>query len=391
MVLGHDAGSGDGPTILHLSCDFPDPMVGNKTPAVRNLIGHTPRFRHLVYSLNRVSWKWGDVAIPFAADRVAVAYGAPPKGLLLAGALDRLAGFLASDLEERGWKPDLIHAHKFSIEGLLGLSLGRRLGLPLVCSVWGNSDRRIIRARPDLRSRWQEVADFASLVLPATPWALEALGETLRVDPAKTVMVPIVPTSEVELPPTSGSTRLACVLRLDDHVNKGVGTLVAALAKLRGEFPDLALDLIGSGSPRAVVEVRELIGRAGMQGVVRLAGLVPNERMAAELNGCAAMVLPSRRESYGLVYVEALLAGVPILLSRGRGIDGFLPSDRIGYACNPDDVDDVAAGLRHIVTNQTALKASIAEMQKNGAFDLLKAASISRSYTQALDRLLAQR
>lgn len=365
-------------------------MVANKTPAVRNLIGHTPRFRHLVYSLNRVSWKWSDVAIPFATDRVAVAYGAPPKGLLLVKALDRLAGFLAKDLERRGWKPDIIHAHKFSIEGLLGYGLARRLGRPLVCSVWGNTDGRLIRARPDLRSRWQEVADFASLVLPATPWALETIGRSLRVDKAKTAMVPIVPTSEVELQPTGASTRLACVLRLDDHVNKGVGTLVAALAKLRGEFPDVVLDVIGSGNPRAAMNVQDVVERARMQGVVRLVGLVPNDRMAAELNSCAAMVLPSRRESYGLVYVEALLAGIPILFSRGRGIDGFLPADRIGYACNPDDVDDVAAGLRHIMTNQVALKASIADMQKNGAFDQFKAASISRAYTHAVDHVLAR-
>ena len=386
-----DAESGRNQSILHLSCDFPDTMVGNKTPAVRNLIGQAPGFRHLVYSLNRVSWTWSDVAIPFAADRVAVAYGAPPKSLMLLRALDRLARFLANDLQERGWKPDIIHAHKFTIEGLLGYSLARRLGRPLVCSVWGNTDGRIIRARPDLRSRWQEVADFASLVFPVTPWALEALSRSLRIDKTKIATLPIVPTNEVELKPAGGSTRLACVLRLDDYVNKGVVTLVAAVAVLRREFPDLTLDLIGSGSPRTVMDVHEVVERAKMQGVVRLIGQVPNDRMAAELNRCAAMVLPSRHESYGLVYVEALLAGIPILLSRGRGIDGFLPIGRIGYACNPDDVNDVAAGLRHILTNQVALKASIAEMQTSGAFDVFKAASISRTYIDAVDRVLALR
>lgn len=367
-------------------------MVGNKTPAVRNLIGRAVDFRHLVYSLNRVSWSWSDVAIPFAEDRVAVAYGAPPKSLMLVRALERLATFLVSDLEERGWNPDIIHAHKFTIEGLLGYSLARQLGRPLVCSVWGNTDGRIIRSRPDLRSRWQDVADYAGAVLPATPWALDAISKSLRIEETKVTMLPIVPTSEVELKPVPGqSTRLACVLRLDDHVNKGVATLVAAVAKLLPEFPTLTLDLIGSGNPRAILEVHKVIARAKMQGVVRLVGLVPNDRMAAELNGYAAMVLPSRRESYGLVYVEALLAGVPVLLSRGRGIDGFLPADRIGYACNPDDIDDVAAGLRHILTNQPALKASIGEMQEGGAFDVFKAASISRNYTHAVERALAHR
>ncbi|HEX7752568.1 MAG TPA: hypothetical protein VF440_09225, partial [Novosphingobium sp.] len=64
-------------TVLHITCDFPDPIVGAKTRGVLNFVENTPGFRHIVYSLNRANWKREIVALPFGVDRVAVAYGAP--------------------------------------------------------------------------------------------------------------------------------------------------------------------------------------------------------------------------------------------------------------------------------------------------------------------------
>ena len=45
--------------------------------------------------------------------------------------------------------------------------------------------------------------------------------------------------------------------------------------------------------------------------------------MLETLNGYTALVLPTLRETFGMVYIEALFAGVPILYSQDRGVDGF--------------------------------------------------------------------
>ena len=52
--------------VLHISADFPDPMAPAKTKAVANLLGLVGGFRHIVYSLNRLSWHRGVRALPFA-------------------------------------------------------------------------------------------------------------------------------------------------------------------------------------------------------------------------------------------------------------------------------------------------------------------------------------
>jgi hypothetical protein len=69
--------------IVHISADFPDSMEPHalKTNSIPNLIQATEGYRHIVYSLNRVSLVSGIVAVDFGPDRKAIAYGAPPKGI----------------------------------------------------------------------------------------------------------------------------------------------------------------------------------------------------------------------------------------------------------------------------------------------------------------------
>lgn len=59
-------------TILHISADFPDPLVPEKTRAVENLIARADGFRHIVYSINRVSWRKDIALLEFAEDQTAI-------------------------------------------------------------------------------------------------------------------------------------------------------------------------------------------------------------------------------------------------------------------------------------------------------------------------------
>jgi hypothetical protein len=157
-------------TILHISADFPDPLVPSKTKAVANLLAATGGFRHVVYSLNRVSWQSGVCALPFGEDRLAIAYGAPPYGLGLEKYLRPVADLIIRHIETSGLQPDLIHAHKFSVDGLVAARVAERLDVPFIASVWGDTDSKIIEVKRSLRPRYRAIAAAAAGILPATPW-----------------------------------------------------------------------------------------------------------------------------------------------------------------------------------------------------------------------------
>jgi glycosyltransferase involved in cell wall biosynthesis len=85
-----------------------------------------------------------------------------------------------------------------------------------------------------------------------------------------------------------------------------------------------------------------------------------------------------------------LLAGVPVLWSQNEGIDGLFNDAGIGYCCDPQSVDDIAAGLCHMLTEQRRLKQRIARMQADGAFDLLRREAIGARYRQLISLAIGE-
>ena len=65
------------------------------------------------------------------------------------------------------------------------------------------------------------------------------------------------------------------------------------------------------------------------------------------------MVVPSYRETFGLVYIEAMSRGLPVVFSRRQGIDGYFPEDTIGVAVDPTDPQSIADGVQRCLENKS--------------------------------------
>jgi len=59
-------------------------------------------------------------------------------------------------------------------------------------------------------------------------------------------------------------------------------------------------------------------------------------------------VMASRAESFGLVYLEALSQGLPVVHSIGEGIDGYFKEKGVSFAADPDNPLDIARGIEHL-------------------------------------------
>jgi len=98
--------------------------------------------------------------------------------------------------------------------------------------------------------------------------------------------------------------------------------------------------------------------------------------------------MPSRRQTFGMVFIEALFAGLPVLYPRGWSIDGFFGPDDIGYACDPTRLDDIEYGVERLLSQQETLKRRIETLHKRGDFERFKAQNIIAAYRAALERTL---
>ena len=95
----------------------------------------------------------------------------------------------------------------------------------------------------------------------------------------------------------------------------------------------------------STVEIRKLARVAGCTNRIRFRGVRPHAQIIDELPEYVALLLPSVNETFGMVYLEALLAGVPVLYTRGTGIDGHLDGLRVGVGVTAGAVEEIAAAI----------------------------------------------
>ena len=373
-------------TIIHISADFPDPIVPGKTKAVANLLAAAPGFRHIVYSLNRTH-KPGVIVTRFDHDHTAIAYGAPPYGIGLERFLRPVAASIERDLAERGISPDLIHAHKFSVEGLVAADVARTRRCPFICSLWGDTDIRIFEIKRGLRSRYRAVAAAAQALLPAAPWTGAYFREALQIPNEKINLLPVMTAADAILSPTvTGAPKLVSLFHLDSWKRKGFEQLVKAAVLAVRDIPDLTIDVYGTGKAKSVRAAETLVRRNSASSIVRMMGALPHDNVQHVLNSYTGFVMAPHRETYGMVHVEALLAGLPIVWSQNRGVDGLFDGHDVGYRADPTSVQDVARGMRFLIEREQSLKINIAHLHQNRTFDHLRRHRIAEIYSRILER-----
>jgi glycosyltransferase involved in cell wall biosynthesis len=139
--------------------------------------------------------------------------------------------------------------------------------------------------------------------------------------------------------------RLLAVGRLEPQ--KGFDVLVDAVAILRRQGVDVKLDIAGEGGERARLTAQ--IARAGLEAHVALLGR--REDVAALMRGADAFVHPARWEGFGLVLLEAMSAGLPIVATAVGAIPEVVADGETALLAPPDSPEAFAAAVAGLVAD----------------------------------------
>ena len=155
---------------------------------------------------------------------------------------------------------------------------------------------------------------------------------------------------------------------------KRVPSLIPAIARL----PDVRGEIYGDGPDRE--QVLSLIRSHGLEGRVSAPGFVPHERVDAALRRALCLVLPSRREGYGLVVVEACAAGTPavVVADPDNAATELIEEGVNGFVADSDSPEDLAAAIVRVREGGAALRASTAEWYRANARRLSLEDSLER-------------
>jgi glycosyltransferase involved in cell wall biosynthesis len=127
---------------------------------------------------------------------------------------------------------------------------------------------------------------------------------------------------------------------------KGLDLLLAAVASLpRHQW---RLTIIGSleMEPAYVARLQQQINQRGQAGNVRWLGALPNAEVAPHLQAAQLFVMPSRYEGFGIVYMEALGAGLPVLATTAGAAGEMVRSGVNGYLLPPDTIEPLTRTIQ---------------------------------------------
>ncbi|HMA47666.1 MAG TPA: glycosyltransferase [Frankiaceae bacterium] len=314
-----------------------------------------------------------DVALP---RRVRLARGVlvdhvmagPPEQVPKDALLPHMDAF-AADLR-RQWgrrRPDVVHAH-FWMSGYAALRAARPLGIPVVLTFHalgvvkrrqqGSKDTSPAE-RLDVEGRLVREVDRIVATSSDEVFELVRMGASQRritVAPCGVDLDHFTPSGPVE-PRRPDRHRLVVVGRLVER--KGIGNVVSALA----DVPGTELVVAGGPAPdglaadREIRRLRALASSAGVADRVVFRGRVAREELPALLRSADAVVCTPWYETFGIVPLEAMACGVPVVASAVGGLLDTVVDGKTGVHVPARSPERIAEALRELLPDEARRRA----------------------------------
>lgn len=248
----------------------------------------------------------------------------------------------------RAFKPDIIHVHHPFWLGSMGLLMGRRLKVPVVYTYHTRLEhyahfvplpsvlfrnlishyliKRFSNGCQGVIVPTYSAEEYLRMIGVKTPTLVQPTG----IDFARFQQVDESSLAALrgQLGIQPAQTILVSVSRISQE--KNIGFMLDSLAELKQQgHDDLHLLLIGEGPDRQTIQ--QQIEHLGLADDVTLAGAVPPEKMALYYHLGDMFVFASTSETQGMVILEAMAAGMPVVAVRSSGIDDVVREGFNGY------------------------------------------------------------
>jgi glycosyltransferase involved in cell wall biosynthesis len=272
------------------------------------------------------------------------------------GIFNRLLGrshYRAVDrvIRKNNLKFDLIHSHFIWSSGYVGMKLKEKYNKPFFVTGHGYDVYKLPFKSEWWKNRISSVLEHADHVLTVS----EGNKEYLLGLGVKESVISVVGNgynSNLFFNIDKNSARRELDIPLQKKVFVSVGNLeevkghrylIDAIKILKEEDPNILCYIVGGGSLYS--EYEELVKEYGLQENLFLVGHIRHEDVNKWMNAADLFILPSIQESFGIVQLEALACGTPVIATRTNGSKEVIKSEDYGLLCNVKDPSDLAAKI----------------------------------------------
>ncbi|MFH0758703.1 MAG: glycosyltransferase, partial [Bacteroidota bacterium] len=163
---------------------------------------------------------------------------------------------------------------------------------------------------------------------------------------------------------------------------KNIKRIMRAFDQILEHYPGLGLDIIGSGPEEYLL--RSYISKSRFPEKYSLLGHMDNQELVQKLPGYLGFVLPSYPETFGIVFIEALSAGIPIIYSENSGIDGYFESYLVGEKVDHRSVSGIRSAIERIIEGNQSYRSEILRLKASGELDAFSSAYVGKCYTEII-------
>ena len=279
----------------------------------------------------------------------------------------------------KGLSYDLIYSH-YWLSGVAARDLKAAWGVPIVhmFHTLGLMKQRVARDVGEMEGAYriqgeQEVLRIADRIVAATPAELAQLQWLYRADTSKVVIVPpgvdishFYPIPQDEAKEFVGVQPCEQLLLFVGRIEplKGIDNLIEAIAILRQQGVFVCLSVIGgdpntepengddtNGNRSEMKRLQDLRARFGMQDLVAFLGRRSQDTLPYYYSAAEAVVMPSHYELFGMVALEAMACGTPVVASQVGGLAYLVQDGQTGYTVPADDPQALAGALERLLND----------------------------------------
>lgn len=252
--------------------------------------------------------------------------------------------YLLNDIEKHVQLADvqLIHAHTLFSSGYLAYQIYKKYGIPYIVAVRNTDVNVFFKHMPHLRSIGRQIAEHAQKIIFISPaYKKHVIGKYLPAQMANKAMV--IPNGIDALflrslsshPASKETIRLIYVGSIEKL--KNIHTIIRVAQLLTQQGHKVKLSLVGS-----ILEPRYKQLIDANKELIEWYDQCPPDQVISLLRANDIFIMPSYKETFGLVYVEAMSQGLPLIYTQGQGFDGFFEDGKVGYAVPVEDIRYIA-------------------------------------------------
>lgn len=282
-------------------------------------------------------------------------------------------------IEKEFGRPDIVHAH-FLKMGLAAKKVCQKKKLPLVLTEHSSFMIKEGLSKGVYKRAKVAYSASGSLIAVSQPLANSLLQTTGF---SSTVVHNIVNIGEKKTVLASPNSEICEFVSAGNLIpRKGFDTLISAFSKALTIRPNIRLKIFGEGDERAKLE--KMLEDNSLSSSVELLGAYKKDDLDSLYKDAVAFVLSSKAETFGVVYIEAMVLGLPVIATKCGGPEDFV-NETNGYLVDVGDIDQLADAIVRMADNWSLFdRESISEYAHEHFSPEFIAKQITEVYRQAL-------